>query len=558
MRPLFALLRNLFVNLGRLVHRLLLAHHRIDFVRIELKGEIPVRRARRRVPFFLRRLVPRPPALSFEELDEILRRIAEDRRLRGLLLVVRRLRGGWGQLVALRARLTRLREAGKEVAVWIEEAGNREYYLASAGSLLALAPAGHVGLVGLAAEVRFFKSALEKVSAEAEVVAAGRYKTAFDPFTRNEMTPAHREAVEAILDDLSTEMVRAIALGRELDEERVRRLVDEGPFNPPRAREAGLVDVVCYEDELHKRLGEKARVAPLARWARAARRRYDWAPLWRRRVVGFVDVSGLIHAGESSRAPGRATAGHETVCQALEAARKDRRVAAVLLHVSSRGGSGLASDLIWREVRRLRDEKPVVAYLGDVAASGGYYVACGAHHVVASAGTLTGSIGVLAAKLNLGRLLDRLGVRTEVLRRGKSADWSSPARGLTEIERERLAADVGVFYEDFVAKVAESRGLARERVAEAAEGRVWTGARALGLGLVDELGDFALALTRARERAGLGAQVPLVTVGREPPMRGLAGVLPWPVGEVAGALGELTLLQGDRWLCLPPFDVEVR
>lgn len=564
-RALWLFARNLVVNAARLLHNTLHWRHRVDYVRFSIQGALPLRRTQRRVPWLLRRFFPPGEEITFEELDRELARVEGDGRVRGVVLSLGTLKMGWGQLAALRARLSTLRAAGKDLVVCLREAGNAEYYVATAARFIVLSPAGYLGLTGLSAETRFYKDALTKLSTETEVVSAGKYKTAFDPFTRAQMSEAHREALEAILEDLFGELVCAVAGGRGMEPDAVRPLIDLGPYNPSRAKEAGLVDALAYEDELEALLGEgKVRLAPAAEYGRVARRPGEWIPLWRRRLIGYVSLSGIIHMGESARLPGRGvTAGHETVCKALTAARRDRRVAAVVLHVDSRGGSGLASDLIWREVSRLRDEKPVVAFLGDVAASGGYYAACAASHLVASAGTLTGSIGVLAGKLNLAGLLSRLGVRTEVLKRGASADLFSTTRGFTADERERFEGDIQAFYRDFVGKVAESRKLPRDRVEAAAEGRVWTGARALGLGLVDELGTFALALSRAREKAGIpeGAPAPLVTFGGEPVRPALLGRGPWIPGALEEAVAELAALEkisGERILCLWPWKIEVR
>jgi protease-4 len=564
MRILWRLLRNLLVNAARFVRNGLGALFRrkgaIDFVRIELKGKLPVRRTRRAPPWFLRRFFPPPARITFEELDRRLTRIEGDARVRGVLLLLRHVSLGWGELVSLRKRLTALRDKGKELVVCLQEAGNAEYYLASAGNFVVLAPAGHLGLTGLAAEVRFYKETLHKLSAEAEVIAAGKYKSAFDPYTRTEMTPAHREAVEAILDDLSSELVTAVAEGRKQSPEAVRQRIDEGPYNPGRAKECGLIDAVGYEDEVEKLLGrEKLRICDAHAYERMGPIAYDWIPLFGQHGLGYIALHGIIHTGESTRMPGRsATAGDETLRKAIDAARKARRVRAVVLHIDSRGGSGLASDLIWRAVLQLREKKPVIAYLGNVAASGGYYVACAANHVVASPGTLTGSIGVLAGKLNLGGLFERLGVRTEVLKRGASADLSSAIRGFTGEERERLERDIRFFYDDFVAKVAESRKLPREAVAEAAEGRVWTGTRALGLRLVDELGGFGVAVQRARELAKLPARAPVWNVGLEAAVPSLPSG-PWvSFAEVLGDLGELTLLAEEAMLCLSPYELRIR
>jgi protease-4 len=564
-RALWLLCRNLAVNAARLLHRALHLRHRIDYVRLSVQGTLPPRRTRGRLPWLWRRFFHSPTEITFEELDGDLTRVERDPRVRGVIVCLGTLKMGWGRLCALRARLEALGSAGKDLAVYLQEAGNAEYYVASAARFIVLSPAGSLGLTGLSAEVRFYKDALQKLSTETEVVSAGKFKTAFEPFTRDEMSEAHREALGAILDDLFGELVEAVAQGRRMERETVRRLIDRGPYSPARAQEAGLVDAVAYEDEIESLLGEtQVRLAAADEYRRVARRSCEWLPLWRPRQIAYLNLSGMIHLGESAQLPGRrVTCGHETICKALDVARRDGRFAAVVLHVDSRGGSALASDLIWREVSRLRAQKPVVAFLGDVAASGGYYAACAASHLVASKGTLTGSIGVLAGKLNLAGLLLRLGVRTEVIKRGASADLLSAARGFTTEERKRLEGDLQAFYRDFVSKVAQSRKLPVKRVEAAAEGRVWTGARALALGLVDELGTFSLAVRRARERAGIpeGAPAPLVSLGTEPARPALWGRGPWiPEAflEAAADLAALEKLSGERVVCLCPWEIEVR
>jgi protease-4 len=292
----------------------------------------------------------------------------------------------------------------------------------------------------------------------------------------------------------------------------------------------------------------------------------------RPRCVGVVAVRGTIHSGESRAAPfSGPTAGDRTVCAALEAARKNKRVRAVVLYVDSRGGSSLASDLMWRAVERLRAEKPVVACFGNYAASGGYYVATGCDRIFASPGTITGSIGVLAGKLDLSGLWSRLGVKVEVLRRGARGDLYSTHRSLDDAERARLEADISAVYDDFVSRVAEGRKLSHEAVHDVAQGRVWTGARALEHKLVDALGTFDDALAHARERAGFraGATPPVVLFSgpsRGPLAfltRGALAETPIPATDLARVLGldlpsleELSLLAEARELLWWPHEID--
>jgi protease-4 len=279
-----------------------------------------------------------------------------------------------------------------------------------------------------------------------------------------------------------------------------------------------------------ERVGGPAELPDVSAWLRWQLRPLR-VPRWRRRQprVRIVALHGSIVSGEGNEWP-RSQLGADAAMRALAAARKDPGVGAVVLHVDSPGGSAPASDLIWREVVRLKAAKPVVAYFDDVAASGGYYLACAAHKIVAQPGTLTGSIGVVAGKMNLGGLFERVGVRTEVLTRGPAAAMLSPARGFNDEERRRLEAEVDAVYQQFLHKVAAGRGRSVDDIHAVAQGRVWTGTDAHARGLVDELGGIDAAVRLARELARLPAPSPSAPPGFgvedvrvAPRRRGLAG-----------------------------------
>jgi len=456
---------------------------------------------------------------------EALRDAAGDDRVAGLVARV----GGALPL----ARTQELREAvrafaaaGKPAVAWAETfgeggPGTLPYLLATGFGEVWLQPSGDLGLTGLAVEAVFLRGALDKLRLEPQLAQRHEYKNAVDQLTRYGFTDAYREAAARLAASAMEQVVAAVAEARGLTPERVRELVDRAPLTAAEAREAGLVDRVGYRDEVYAdlrgRLGDPElrylaryrRSAGPARLVGAVRRRG-------RPVVALVTVVGAILQGRSRRGPLRPVpaAGSDTVAAALRSAARDDSVGAVVLRVDSPGGSYVASDVIWREVSRLG--KPVVASMGDVAASGGYFVAMAADAIVAQPGTITGSIGVFSGKVVTTGLLDRLGVGTDAVAEGRQARMFSPRVGFDDDQWRRLEEWLDRVYADFVGKVAAARRLPPERAHELARGRVWTGADACEHGLVDELGGLHRAAELARQKAGLPADAEL---RRWPPVR---------------------------------------
>jgi protease-4 len=526
-----ALARLVFLNiLGNLIlapFALLSAlRSRPRWARIDVKEPLPARPARRGLR--------RGPSLA--RLAEAIDALARDRRIDGVVVTLGPLAGGWAKAQSLRGVLARLPRHGKRLVVHLSSPGMREYYVATAADTIAVDESGPVSLVGLAAEVTFFGGAFAKVGVEAQAEYRGKYKSFAETFTRADMSPAHREAVDALLDDVHADVVAAVAAARGLDRDRAASLVAGGPHTPAAAAAAGLVDHVAYIDELEDRLEVK-----LAPYRRGVRLR--WRPLVRRRSVRILSLHGTIVPGEGAGLPRRAVAADAAV-RALAAARADRRVGAVVLHIDSRGGSAAASDLIWHEAARVAKKKPVVAYMEDAAASGGYYIACAAKTIVAQPGTLTGSIGVVAGKLALAGLYERLGLHTVTLVRGEAAAMNSAAHPYSDEERRRLVAEVDALYAQFVGKVAAGRGLSVDEVEAAAAGRVWSGRAAHARKLVDVLGDVDDAVRAAeglaRRRPGERFDVDDVAV--RPRRRGILALLPTAVADVALLAGERALL----------------
>jgi protease-4 len=373
--------------------------------------------------------------------------------------------------------------------------------------------------------VTFIAGTLKKLGIEAELVQMGKYKSAAEAFTRSDMSEPHREMVESLIQDLYEQVTEAIADGRRIGAETARSLLDRGPFTAREAGQLHLVDALLYEDEGEERLRaqlDDARVIERADYLRRRARAVRREVLRRSHPsIGLLHVTGTIKTGESISGTDAASAcGAAAVTRELKRLRERRDIGAVVIRVSSPGGSGLASDLIWHEVMRTRKQKPVVVSFGDIAASGGYYVGVAGTPVLAEGGTITGSIGVLAGKAVLRGLYDQLGVTKQVITRGRHAALYSDYIPLGDEERQRLQAEAEFFYADFVDKVASGRQLSAEAVMSAAQGRVWSGRQAKALGLIDQLGGIESALDEAKVLAGLTPEA-RVAVERYPRPRRL-------------------------------------
>ena len=505
-----SLLINALINLLRLLRNARRAFRRPpDFVWISVTGALPEFEPSRR-GLLRRRLDPRTLAPSLENIRSRLDRILTDERARGVILRVENLDAGWATLEELRSELHRIRERGKTVAAYLVDPETRSYYLASAADEVFASPLSTLNVVGLRARVNFLKDALGRLGLETEVVAVSPYKSAADPISRSGFSPEAREQTERLLDVRFSELVNAISAGRDIPPEQVNAIIDEAPYSAAEAVRKGLIDGALYEDELAGRLSDGGQPARLAEWGVASKSlRLPYRSRRARKAVGLVRVEGTIVRGRSRKLPlplpllGREQAGSDSVVAALRLAEKSRRISAVLLYVDSPGGDALASDLIWREVERIRAKKPVVVLMGNAAASGGYYISAAASQVFARKNSITGSIGVILTRPVAAGLLNRLKVNPVTVSRGARSNLLDPRRSPTPDELAVLEHQLGVFYDEFKDRVASGRGLQPDALEEIAGGRVWTGAEALRRNLVDETGGFRDALAKARELAGI-------------------------------------------------------
>ncbi len=489
-------------NLWRRVLR-----RRVDYVRLEIGGALPEFAD---MPGWLQRrlLGMRAPA-SLQGLRRQLERISADPQVTGVLLRINGLAAGWATLQSLRDEIGRCRADGKRVVAYLLTTDMASYYAACAADEIILPPTAFLHILGLRMETQFLKDALAKVGLEAEVEAVSPYKAAGEMFVRSDISPENREQLQRLLDLRFEEVVRAIGAGRSKTAEQVRDLIDAAPLNATAALEHGLADALCYEDELEQHLKNGEGAPKILDWAAA--RRALRLPMARhhRRLVAVVRVEGTIASGSSRRLPlpiplfGGLQAGADSVGQALRAVEQNRRIAAVIVYVNSPGGDAFASDLIWREVLRVRQSKPVVIAMGNTAASGGYYIAAPASAIVAQPGTITGSIGVVSLRPIAAGMLELAGINTVVLSRGAHSGLLSITQPPTEDERQALRDLIFASYHEFKRRVREGRGMTEQQLDPLAGGRVWMGQEALELGLIDRLGGLPEALLRAQELAGL-------------------------------------------------------
>ena len=483
---------------------------------------------------------------------ERLDKAATDPRVKGVVLTIESPAIGRGRAEELRAAIGRIRKAGKPVAAHLIGGDPVHYMVAAACDTVAMPPAATLEITGVRTEVTFFKAMLDQIGVDAEILQVGEFKGAGEPLTRTSMSPQLRAQYEQFVGDLYEQLVEGIAADRKLPAEQVRALVDTGVFTPEAAVDAKLIDAVAYEDELISGLAGRLKIdepkvardyaeqkldndfsgiGGLVKLVELLSGQKQAATAGKDKQIAIIYLTGEIKEGKGKdELLGGGSAGSESVIKAIRDAAKDDKVAAIVLRIDSPGGSALASDLIWREAERTN--KPVVASLSDTAASGGYYVAVAADKIVAAPGSLTGSIGVVGGKIAVGKALEKYGVHTDVVAKGRNAGWLSMQTPFTDHEREVFLATMKDVYRLFTSKVASGRKMDMEKLATLAEGRVFTGRMAKELGLVDRLGTLEDAVDEAKKLAGIGEDEAIERVLLPEP-RGLFDDLFGMAGEAA-------------------------
>ncbi len=450
---------------------------------------------------------------SFTSLLTQLRKAKVDNRIGAVLLDIDFPGIGWGKADEFRDAVKDFKASGKPVYAYMEIGTNREYYLATAADRVFLPPSGDIYINGFAAEAMFYKGSLDKLGIEAEVIQIGpKYKNAPDQYTKKAMGEGQREVLNAILDEYFSRFTTAISESRKKPVNDVKSLVDGAPYNAVKAKSLGLIDDAFYRDQVDDALrtalgykeGDKLRTISGGEYRDIPS---DSLGLNTGEKVAVIYASGAINIGHSSNGPlNGEMVGSDTIVEAVNDAAADTSIKAIVLRVDSPGGSALASDIMWHAIENAKAKKPVVVSMSDVAASGGYYIACNANKIVAEPATITGSIGMFLGKPVMKGLYDWLGVSNEYVMRGKNAGIFRETEKWTPDERAKMEDMAhSVYYDNFVPKVAAGRKKTDEEVNTLGQGRVWTGTQAKANGLIDEFGGLEKAISIAKDLANLPA-----------------------------------------------------
>jgi protease-4 len=534
--------------------------------------------------------------LDLRETISRLEKASKDKSIAGVVLDIQNPGIGRGKIEELRSAISRTRKAGKKVYAQVETAMPADYLIACACDEIVMPETGIVLLPGIHAEATFYKGLLAKLGIKADFIHMGAYKGAAEPLTREKFSEPVRENMTALIDGLYDEMVTTIVKDRPLSISQAKDVIDRGLLTAKRAKELGLIDRVAYSDTLRKELADVYDAEPLVYVKNYGQKKVDTdfsGPMGffklmqammggssttgekRGKKIAIVYAVGPIMSGKSESDPfGGQILGSTTIVEALREANEDKQVVAIVLRIDSPGGSALASDLIWHETQVI--EKPIVASMGDVAASGGYYIAMGADKIVAAPGTVTGSIGVVGGKLAIRGLFEKVGITTETIERGKNSGLFSSSGPFTDSQRAVVTEMMEDVYVQFTTKAAEGRKMPIEKLRELAGGRVYTGIQAKENGLVDELGTLHDAIAEAKQLAGLEKDAEVrIEVLPEPTNffetlfgdmdaeeevrigQGLEAIAPELIGIARGAYRLRAVFDQPAALVLP-YDLEVR
>ena len=488
------------------------------------------------------------PELTVRGYVELIRKAKSDSRIAGILLRP----GGldspfWAKIQELRDALRDFKSSGKYVHAWLEYAGDREYYLATAADRIYLLPSATVDLTGIASYEVFLRGTFDWIGTYPDFLHLGEYKSAVNTFQEKTFTRAHREMSESLNQSHYDQLVRGLADARNKPEAEVRALIDQGPFLPVDALRLGLIDEIAYEDELDD-INKDLKNAEYVDGEDYAYVSWAAAGVRRRSRIAVINAVGVINSGPSGFDPvNGAVVGADSLIEYIREARADRSIRAIVLRVDSPGGSSTASDMIWRELSISREnDRPLIVSMSDLAASGGYYIALAGDAIVAQPATLTGSIGVYTGKFVVSGTLEKIGANIESTSIGKHAEMNSPDRQFTKEERAKIEESMQSVYDQFIERAAAARHMTPEKVDEVAQGRVWTGEQARQIGLVDELGGLYTAIALAKQRVNIPVdeEVDLVVF---PPRRSfyevLADELQAPLGRMKARYSSDALLQ---------------
>ena len=514
-----------------------------DYVILTLSGSYPPRKQKRK-------LLDRLPEISkqetsLEELSFTIDQLISAKWLKGVIVRISNLKLDFAKMYMLHKELTKLKQADKEIVVYAERLDLQSYYVASLADKIVMPESAELWLLGISMSKLYKKDFFEKFGIQYQKLSIKEYKSAMDDMALPKMSKADKEQLNALLDSFVQDFAETVAKTKKIEPETVISWLDQAITSAAAAKEHGLIDEILYEDELfekkHKKLKSIKRLLKIPRPPSADK-------------VAVITLSGAIMTGKSKRPAlpipilGQTVAGSDTIVANFRAAEADEHTKAIVFYVDSGGGSPLASDLIWREIIRIKKTKPVVAVMGFLAASGGYYVLAGADKIIAAPSTITGSIGVVLGKMVLKEFYKKQLLNVETLKRGKYADSFAAARAISKDEKVLLDRLMREIYDRFVDRVASGRGLSKDQVNEIGRGRIWSGRDALKINLIDEIGDIQLGIQRARELAKLPLSAKVYNVDTK-------GDFALPkLDSVDAMLAAINPLLQERVLLVPGYD----
>lgn len=475
-------------------------------LRLELNGEIQDRVEE--MPFDLSEITGQD--VNILGLNDILANIKKaktDENIKGIYIEIGMISAGFATREEIRNALLDFKESGKFITTYSEIYTQGSYYLASVADYICMYPEGGMELRGLNSTIPFFTNALKKMGIEPQVIRHGKFKSAVEPFMLTEMSDENREQIETYMGSIWEHFLKNVASDRELTRDRLNEMAENLEIQTSEdAVRLGLVDSLFYRDQFQNHLAnlmeqenyDDINFVSLKKYNKV--KNENARDKFKKEKVAVIYAQGEIQSGEGSET----VIGSERISKAIRKARKDEKVKAIVLRVNSPGGSALASDVIWREMKLANEEKPVVVSMGDVAASGGYYIACASDKIYASPNTITGSIGVFGIMPNIEELMtDKIGITFDNVKTNKFADLGSVNRPLTQEEYDIIQKGVVDVYNTFTSKVAEGRDMSQENVDDIGQGRVWSGTNAMDINLIDEYGGLEAAVAGAAELAEL-------------------------------------------------------
>ncbi len=484
--------------------------------------------------------VGRRGPIGLGEYWDILRKAAVDRRIRAVVVMPENLETGWAKLEQLRESLERFRRSGKPLYAWLRRPGTREYFLAVTAERVYMGPEDYLDFKGLRLELIYLRDTLQKLGIEVEVATSGKYKDAPDMFTRRGMSPQTREVLNSILDETFERLLQAVAGGRRQPPERIRSLIDEGPFTSTQALAKGLVDGLLHQDQVFEEIQSRLRLPRLRKVGAAEYRRVSATSLGLegRARIAVIAAAGMIVRGSVPRAVlGDGLIGSEDFAALLAEVAGDERIRGVIVRIDSPGGDATASEEIWRQMSLLSKKKPLVISLSDSAASGGYYIALAGDHIIAEPTAVVGSIGVILQTLNWKVLAEKIGVTDTTVKSGQNKDLLNPFRDVPPEQLELLQALIDSFHKRFCELVCNSRRMTMEELKPLADGRIFTAKDALDNRLADTIGYWDDAVARMAELLNT-ASIKIVRYQYRPSLSEILANLAAPIPDIRSMAAE--------------------